>query len=79
MVQDVLCHRGTQDLEGLVKACARLFGVDPETALFIGKDAAANTQLEPSARLVIEHAHFFSQAQRMIKRQEIGHRFEADA
>src|SRR6202042_3338889 len=41
------------------------------------RPAAADAELEPSAAQLIEHADFFDQPQRMIERQQINQRAEA--
>jgi hypothetical protein len=41
---------------------------------FVGRDAAADADLEPAVAEVVEHADFLDQAQRRIKRQQIDQR-----
>jgi hypothetical protein len=46
---------------------------------FVGRDAAADAELEPAAAELVEHADLFEEAQRVMQRQRVDQRPEAQA
>src|SRR5215510_4690047 len=65
------------ELEGLVINLSGLREVEAVSACLERRHAAPDPELEPPAAHLIEHADFLDQAQRMIERQEIDERAEA--
>jgi hypothetical protein len=51
--------------------CGRHRRIDPETLVLDERSAAADADRQTAAAQVVEHADFFVQAQRVIKRQHI--------
>ena len=66
-----------QNLERLVVHRAGLRKVERIVRGLERRHAAADAELEPPAAQLIEHADFFDQPQRMIERQQIHQRAEA--
>ena len=58
---------------------ARLFEIDAVGVELHGRDAAPHADVEAAAAEVIEHAQLLQQPQRMVERQQIEQRAEADA
>src|SRR5262252_4617853 len=65
------------EFEGLVIDFAGLREIEAVSASLKRRHAASDPELEPPAAHLIEHADFLDQAQRMIERQEIDERAEA--
>src|SRR5215813_11171298 len=65
------------EFEGLVIDFAGLREIEAVSASLERRHAASDPELEPPAAHLIEHADFLDQAQRMIERQEIDERAEA--
>ena len=75
----VLRQRLHDDLIGLDIDRRRQIGVDAEIVQLMRRGAAADADLEPAMAQMIEHTDFFGEPQRMMRRQHIDQRAEADA
>jgi hypothetical protein len=69
--QPRLRQPGNQDCQHLVEDGARFSGIDPEVAQLIGRDTAANPQLQASARELVQHADFFDETQGVVEWQQV--------
>ena len=67
------------DLEGFVIDLAGLGEIEAVSLGLERRDAAAHAELKASVAHVIEHADFLDQAQRMVERQEVDQRAEAQS
>ncbi len=67
MVETLLRQPLQDHLERLGEALRPGHRIDAVVADFVGRDAAADAELEPSAAQLVEHADLVDQAQRMIE------------
>ena len=75
--QFVRCETLKQHLECFVVHRLRLREIERVIRGFERRHAASDAKFESSAAQLIEHADFLDQAQRVIERQQIDHRTEA--
>ena len=66
-----------QDLEGLVEALAPAVPVDLEEPDLDGRHARAHAELQPPVAEVVEHADLLDEPQRVVERQAVDERAEA--
>ena len=76
--QPLLGQPCQDDRQRLVEDRARLAIVDPEVAKLVRRDATADAQLEPTTREVVEHADLLDEPQRVVERQDVDERSQAD-
>ena len=79
MRQRLAGQPGEDDVERLDVHRVRLVVLDAEIGNLEGRDALADADLEPAAAHLVEHADLFDQAQRIVKRQGIDQRAEAQS
>ncbi len=78
VIKDIVAHTGAKHLEHFGKNFTGLLRIDTETSDLVRRYNAADTEFDTPAGKMIEHAHFFDQAQRMVKRQQKRHRRKAN-
>src|SRR5262249_13939075 len=79
VVDALLREALVEHVQDVLVVSARLLEIDAVGIELHRRDAAPHADVEASAAEMIEHAQLFQQPQRMVERQEIEQRAEADA
>ena len=62
---------GDENGQRLIEDGARTSRINAEVAQLVRGDATADTQFQPSARKLVQHADFFNEAEGVIEWQQV--------